>query len=108
MFTLYNTQWASSIIVIYIYIQWLIKRFNKIESGESNKILRQVVVDRVNKEVCNSTDIYDGVINESMICAGFLQGGKDSCQVSRGYIKNKISYNWYHTFKIITCLVLIK
>ena len=80
MFTLYNTQWASSIIVI--YIQCLIKRFNKIESGESNKILRQVVVDRVNKEVCNSTDIYDGVINESMICAGFLQGGKDSCQVS--------------------------
>ena len=68
----------------YIYIQWLIKRFNKIESGESNKILRQVVVDRVNKEVCNSTDIYDGVINESMICAGFLQGGKDSCQVSWG------------------------
>lgn len=46
--------------------------------------LRKVTVPLVSKEVCNSPESYSGKIKDTMICAGFKAGGKDSCQGDSG------------------------
>lgn len=43
--------------------------------------LRAVVVPLMNNTVCNDGKHYHGLIDDSAICAGEDQGGKDSCQV---------------------------
>lgn len=47
-------------------------------------MLQKVSVPLVSTEVCNAKAAYDGDITESMICAGYAQGGKDSCQGDSG------------------------
>lgn len=47
-------------------------------SSESNEILRAAVVPVVNQAKCNRQ--YGGGITARMICAGYDEGGKDSCQ----------------------------
>ena len=51
---------------------------NESSTGYS-KVLREVEVDLVSKEVCNSNISYQGNINERYLCAGFQEGGKDAC-----------------------------
>lgn len=46
------------------------------------KLLQKVTVPYVDSAVCNAS--YPGEITESMICAGFKEGGKDSCQGDSG------------------------
>ncbi|MBC7459027.1 MAG: serine protease [Bdellovibrionaceae bacterium] len=55
-------------------------------SGSSSlpDVLRQVEVPLVTKADCNAKASYDGVITDSMICAGYKAGGKDSCQGDSG------------------------
>jgi trypsin len=45
-------------------------------------ILQKVTVPLVSTEDCNKS--YDGDITERMICAGLVEGGKDSCQGDSG------------------------
>ncbi len=52
------------------------------ESGSLAKNLMKVTVPFVNKEECLAA--YPGDITDSMICAGFKEGGKDSCQGDSG------------------------
>ncbi len=47
-------------------------------------ILREVSVPLVSKADCNAKTSYDGAITDSMICAGYKNGGKDSCQGDSG------------------------
>ena len=49
-----------------------------------SEILREVAVDLVSKEVCNSNISYNGSINERYLCAGFQAGGKDACYGDSG------------------------
>ena len=42
-------------------------------------VLREVEVNLVSKEICNSNISYNGTIHERYLCAGFQAGGKDSC-----------------------------
>lgn len=43
--------------------------------------LRQVALPIVASDVCNRPNWYNGRVDETMICAGYEEGGQDSCQV---------------------------
>jgi trypsin len=51
------------------------------EGGSVSKNLMKVSVPFITKEACSAA--YDG-ITDSMLCAGYPQGGKDSCQGDSG------------------------
>ncbi|MDD2805544.1 MAG: serine protease [Elusimicrobiales bacterium] len=51
------------------------------EGGGVSKILMKVTVPFVDKATCSAA--YDG-ITDSMLCAGYPEGGKDSCQGDSG------------------------
>lgn len=47
----------------------------------------------ISNKVCNHGEVYGGIVASSMLCAGYLKGGIDTCQVK--------------TFLIATCLHFI-
>ncbi len=46
--------------------------------------LQKVQVPLVSKKSCNDKAAYDGDITDTMLCAGYKTGGKDSCQGDSG------------------------
>lgn len=58
------------------------------EDGEMTQQLRKLDVPVRNIDECKK--IYGGVITDHMLCAGYLQGGLDACQVYY-YIYNYLS-----------------
>lgn len=48
--------------------------------------LLHVSVPLVSKDKCNQIKSYGGVITDNMVCAGFEQGGKDTCEGDSGGI----------------------
>lgn len=52
------------------------------EGCPSSNMLRFVTVPIVPNAECN--EIYGGTITVGMICAGFPQGGRDTCQMDSG------------------------
>lgn len=47
-------------------------------------MLQKVSVPLVSTAACNATESYNGDIKDSMLCAGYKTGGKDSCQGDSG------------------------
>lgn len=43
----------------------------------------------IDYKICNSDKVYEGYLTPRMMCAGYLQGGKDACQVSCGGPKGR-------------------
>jgi trypsin len=54
------------------------------ESGSSSPLLRMVDVPVVGYARANAASAYAGKIDETMLAAGFDEGGKDSCQGDSG------------------------
>ena len=55
------------------------------ETGNSATKLQELAVDIIDYETCNTQESYDGLIqDDTMMCAGFLEGGKDACQGDSG------------------------
>jgi len=52
------------------------------EGGNTPSVLMKVSVPVISDEDCNVA--YDGEVEDSMICAGYTEGGKDSCQGDSG------------------------
>ncbi len=52
--------------------------------GETSRRLREVEVPIVSNQVCNTNTAYRGGITDNMLCAGFDEGGKDSCSGDSG------------------------
>lgn len=49
--------------------------------GKTSNNLNYVAVPLIERSRCNAAYIYNGMILPTMICAGDLAGGIDSCQV---------------------------
>ncbi|VDP05014.1 unnamed protein product [Soboliphyme baturini] len=52
--------------------------------GNDGSRLQQTVVPIINSGICNDGQHYNGAIDDSMICAGYENGGKDACQGDSG------------------------
>lgn len=52
--------------------------------GGQPTVMRELDVPIVSREVANAKNAYDGEIDETMIAAGYAEGGKDSCQGDSG------------------------
>lgn len=54
------------------------------EGGKYSNTLLKVEVPIISHEIANKTEGYNGKVDQTMISAGFAQGGKDSCQGDSG------------------------
>lgn len=52
--------------------------------GRGPDELNQVMLPIIDRDVCNQPNWYDGDIDDSMVCAGYAQGGRDTCQGDSG------------------------
>jgi hypothetical protein len=49
--------------------------------GPFPNTLRQVEVEIISNDICNQVHAYGGAVSSGMICAGFLTGNQDACEV---------------------------
>lgn len=67
-----------------VIVGWGAKNINNGEPSNYPSRLNQAIVPIVSREVCNAPNAYDGKITDRQICAGFTNGGRDSCTGDSG------------------------
>jgi hypothetical protein len=50
--------------------------------GKSPLLLQKASIKIIDTNTCNSEEAYGGRIVDTMLCAGYLEGSIDACQVS--------------------------
>ncbi|CAH8856674.1 unnamed protein product [Trichobilharzia szidati] len=71
------------------------------EDSPVSNALRHLNIPLLSLNECNQTEVYKGKITETMICAGYLIGGKDACKGDSGgplmcQLKNNTVHQiWY-------------
>jgi len=68
----------SAVTELHVFVNVGEKGYSK-----ANK-LQEVVVKIISTEVCNRRDWYNNDVDESMVCAGYKKGGRDSCAGDSG------------------------
>ena len=66
-------------LMVYNDLNILLQHFP--DGGHAPDDLQQVMLPIVSNEDCNKTESYEGYIDESMMCAGYQEGGRGSCHV---------------------------
>ncbi len=82
--SLFNESAESLVGVNSTIIGYGALRYLGVDNVVPSDVLRHANVPVVSKEVCNAPISYNGRVNSSHICAGFAQGGVDSCSGDSG------------------------
>jgi len=53
-------------------------------NGVSSKVLRVLTVPVIDQEFCQRIYAHHRTVTGNMLCAGYITGGKDTCQVRFG------------------------
>ncbi|XP_036128696.1 transmembrane protease serine 11G-like [Molossus molossus] len=53
-------------------------------NGPFPNTLRQVEIEIISNDICNTINVYGGAVSSGMICAGFLSGKLDACEGDSG------------------------
>ncbi|XP_062309380.1 transmembrane protease serine 13b isoform X1 [Osmerus eperlanus] len=69
------------------------------EGGRGSDNLMEVSVDIIDSAVCTQNTVYGSRVTDNMLCAGDLEGGKDSCQGDSGgpLVCKDVDKRWYLT-----------
>ena len=84
---------------LFKYLKLYIFQFHLIEAKKGSNILRFVPLPLIPKEKCVKphTKYLPEEITSSMVCAGYLKGKKDTCQVKLKFSSFKLSQEVFPT-----------
>ncbi|XP_072413491.1 hyaluronan-binding protein 2-like [Chiloscyllium punctatum] len=72
------------------------------KAGNGSKYLLDASVKLISQRICNRPISYDGVIDNTMICAGNLEGGVDSCQGDSGGPLTCVKDGLYQIYGVVS------
>jgi len=55
-----------------------------VATGDWSSVLRQVVVPVLTQTQCSQPSFYGSYVTDNMLCAGYVDGGKDACRGDSG------------------------
>lgn len=73
-------------------------------ADEYANFLQEARVPFISQERCSSSDMHGDAILPGMLCAGFMEGGTDACQVSPGVLAGALLLPINHRTRVTSCL----